>query len=60
MRVKYTGTVTATFTKTLEFNDQAEYEDFKQSEGDNLLCNLEDEDVKIDTLDDFTATVVKA
>lgn len=59
IRVKYTGTVTAKFTKTLEFHDQAEYDDFKaNAEGDNLLCNIEVDDVQIEELDSFTSTVV--
>lgn len=44
-KVKYTGTVTASFSKTLHFHDEAEYNDFKEREEDNLLCNLETDDI---------------
>lgn len=57
IKVKYTGTVIARFTKTLTFNDQAEYDDFKQRESDNLLCNIEDDDVEVKDLNTFTAEV---
>lgn len=57
IRVRYTGEVTARFSKILTFNDQAEYDDFKESLHDNLLCNLETEDLsEVSDLERFEAT----
>lgn len=59
IRVKYTGTVQARFSKTLVFRDQEEYDDFKKREDDNLLCNLEPDDLReIESLESLKIAVV--